>query len=74
MVTGWVHTVRSDGRWATAIEGQGAILKHESRAEALQAGAEAAKRLDTTHVVHAADGSVIRVAHPNQGSPMGGER
>jgi hypothetical protein len=61
MARGWVHTVRRNGVWLTEIEGQGALYRHESEGEAKEAGAEAARRLRTRHVIHGVDGSVVEV-------------
>jgi hypothetical protein len=58
---GWVHTVRHGRAWATEIEGQGPVLRHESRSAALEAGTDAARRLGTPHVIHGEDGTVVRI-------------
>ncbi len=61
MAQGWVHTVRHGKNWATEIEGQGPVLRHESRGAALEAGTDAARRLGTRHVIHGENGAVVRI-------------
>jgi hypothetical protein len=61
MAQGWVHTVRHGRDWATEIEGQGPVLRHETRSAALEAGTDAARRLGTRHVIHGEDGAVVQI-------------
>jgi hypothetical protein len=67
MTQGRVHTLRRRGVWLTEIEDQGPVYRHESESEALEAGEEAARRLRTSHVIHRADGLVVKIVDYGDG-------
>jgi len=60
MAEGFVHTVHTEGRWQTAIEGDLMPLPESflTKAEAVQAGRDEARRRQTEHVIHNEDGSI----------------
>ena len=60
MAEGFVHTVKSEGRWENTIEGEGRSLPapFETKDEAVAAGRVEAQRRKTEHVIHREDGSI----------------
>jgi hypothetical protein len=60
MAEGFVHTVHAEGRWQTAIEGELMPLptRFATKADAVEAGREEARRRQTEHVIHNEDGSI----------------
>ena len=60
MAEGFVHTVHSNGRWKTEIEGtRGAVGPiFDTKDEAVAAGRERARSGKTEHVIHNEDGSI----------------
>jgi Uncharacterized protein conserved in bacteria (DUF2188) len=60
MADGFVHTVHSNGRWVTTIEGEGKRpgSSYTSKEMATAAGRAEARRRKTEHVIHNEDGSI----------------
>jgi hypothetical protein len=62
MARGWVHTVYSNGKWRNEIEEGQALLAHETKDAAVEAGSAEAQRLKTEHVIHNIDGTIAQQA------------
>jgi hypothetical protein len=60
MAEGFVHTLRTEGRWRNEIEGRdgSGLESYATNEEAVAAGRAEAQRRQTDHVVHRADGSI----------------
>jgi hypothetical protein len=58
MARGWVHTVPDGNAWKNEVEEGGDISKHRTKEEAVEAGRDEARRRQTEHVIHNADGSI----------------
>jgi Uncharacterized protein conserved in bacteria (DUF2188) len=58
MAREWVHTVPAGSKWKNEIEGDGDLSTYDTKEEAVQAGREEARRRQTEHVIHDADGSI----------------
>ena len=60
MAEGFVHTLRTEGRWRNEIEGRdgSGLEPYATNEEAVAAGRAEAQRRQTDHVVHRADGSI----------------
>jgi hypothetical protein len=59
MAEGFVHTVHADGSWRNTLEGADALPgTYETKADAVEAGREEARRRKTEHVIHNEDGTI----------------
>ena len=59
MADGFVHTVYKDEQWVNEIEGSHVeSAAFATKAEAVEAGREEARRGQTEHVVHNQDGTI----------------
>jgi hypothetical protein len=58
MAREWVHTVPSGEKWKNEVEGDGDLSTYGTKEEAVAAGREEARKRQTEHVIHNADGSI----------------
>jgi Uncharacterized protein conserved in bacteria (DUF2188) len=58
MAREWVHTVPSGEKWKNEVEGDGDLSTYSTKEEAVAAGREEARKRQTEHVIHNADGSI----------------
>ena len=57
---GTVHTVRSEDGWRTILEGAAPLAGvYQTREEAVEAGRAQAQSLQTEHLIHSEDGTIV---------------
>ena len=54
----WIHTVYRGGHWLNEVEGGELLSRHWTKAEAVAAGREEARRRRAEHVIHHVDGTI----------------
>jgi len=64
-----IHTVFASGAWETKRAGDDTVLsRHDTKADAVAAGRDEARRVKTEHIIHDQEG-VIRERHSYGNDP-----
>ena len=71
---GTVHTVRSEDGWRNILEGAAPLAGVcQTREEAVEAGRAQAQSLQTEHVIHGEDGTIVeRRSYGSNGARLAG--